>query len=470
MGLYLNGKLVGISLPQQNSGGGDIITATNNTGSAISAGDKVWINQEGTDYKLIDFYKKYYNNFNVVGSPSIDRDVGYSGNFSGSSYLRLPEKFNPGNNTWEVVTCITTLNSIRTNKETHFFGCYTDDNSFVVTLKYISGSFYLTCYLSSNGTTWDISLATITIPFTLGTKTWVKLAFTGTSYVLSSSTDGVNWSDTTITSNLSIAQNKYIYLGACWVPSDSYLQGSVDLSQSYIKIGGAIWWTPTENIMSGNITEDTLTGVADDNFTAGSTSLNVDYIGSSVGKVLTGYVVDQTKTNSTVTIYKNKSFECLFKVKKIDGNSDIHMVNTHEINTSIASFYIRNGNSRIWATAYNGSSEQYGYSYTIPDNNKWFYVKAYYDPSTLTVTYTWSYDKVTWTSIWSYTFSSSVWFNGNTSELELITYIGCKGGTSTWTGLTDLSECYFKVDDQIVWDGTTFTPGGSGQVKTVLPE
>ena len=44
MGLYLNGKLVGISLPQ--SGGGDIITATNIIGSSINKGDKVWLEEK----------------------------------------------------------------------------------------------------------------------------------------------------------------------------------------------------------------------------------------------------------------------------------------------------------------------------------------------------------------------------------------------------------------------------------------
>ena len=49
MGVYVNGKLVGISLPQQNSGG-DIITAKNTTGSAISADDRVWMDSENVIY------------------------------------------------------------------------------------------------------------------------------------------------------------------------------------------------------------------------------------------------------------------------------------------------------------------------------------------------------------------------------------------------------------------------------------
>lgn len=62
---------------------GSTITATNKTGSAITAGDKVWVN--GTD--IVPYEDT--PNFNVVGSPTIQNHV-VSG-FSTSDYLTLKE-------------------------------------------------------------------------------------------------------------------------------------------------------------------------------------------------------------------------------------------------------------------------------------------------------------------------------------------------------------------------------------------
>lgn len=273
------------------SGGGmDTVEATNYTESAISTGDKVWINQEGTDYKLVDFYAKIYNNFTKIGSPTINENTGLASGFSGSNYCKLPQAFNPGSSAWEAVVCLSAT-SISTSVETHFFGCYTDQNSFVMTLKYKNGLYYATCYLSSNGSSFDIALSTPDIPFSLNTKTWIKLQFTGTQYILSTSTNKIDWTSQTISSSLSIYPNRDVYFGACWIPNDSYLQGTIYLDETYIKINGEDWWTPTEDIISGNITEDTLTGTAAENIAIGGT-----------GDVEIGEIIEPLLGTKTITV------------------------------------------------------------------------------------------------------------------------------------------------------------------------
>lgn len=90
-----------------------VITATNNTGSAISEGDKVWINQDGNTYELVNYYSSVPN-FNIVGSPTIDNGV--ASGFSVNNYLKIPQKFNPGNNAWEVNLRFTTGSNVSTSQ------------------------------------------------------------------------------------------------------------------------------------------------------------------------------------------------------------------------------------------------------------------------------------------------------------------------------------------------------------------
>ena len=470
MGLYLGNKIITPSIVSQGSGGGETVTATNNTGSAISEGDKVWINKEGTDYKLVDFYKKYYNNFNVVGSPVIDRGIGYAYGFSVSNIIAVKNILDT-NYPWEIGLKFATSSNVTTRQKLNG-STIGVDYSFPTIEFGRDGVAKFRMDVSSNGTSWSIGDVIGTYTLLANTWYWVRFGWDGSEYYLDYSLDGETFTrDITIVNSTAAYQSSnYMGIGNdLFSTTSSYLKpflGSMDLSGCYIKSNNVVLWTPAENIISDNITGDTLTGIANDNFTAASTSLNVDYPGSYIGTVLTDYIVSQTKASTNITVYKDKSFECIFKVKDTGRSGEGALVDAWGVGKAETAFYIRNGSSRLWGVA-NPGAQQYGYTYTIPNINQWYYIKTFYDPSTHTITYYWSYDKNSWTTIWSYTFSSSTWFYGESSNnMELIVYIGFrKDNSAIYGGLTDLSECYFKVDDQIVWNGTTFAPGSTGDVE-----
>ena len=244
-------------------GGGEQIEATNNTGSNILEGDKVWIEPSGNDYNLINLHYAY-SNFTVVGNPSINTSTGVVSGFSQSSYLTLPQSLNPANSPWEVKLKFTTSNSI-TGGLFQTITSYSENGRFGICLLAAAGR--LDFAISSNGSSW---LFDRTTNFTLATNTtyWVKFGWTGTTYYLDYSTDGTNYTRD-ITENgttASYSSSNYTLLGIYSTNFKDGFSGTLDLSDCYIKVNNSIWWNP--RVIS--ITEDTLTGYAQENIASGS--------------------------------------------------------------------------------------------------------------------------------------------------------------------------------------------------------
>lgn len=246
--------------------GGNLITATNNTGAAVNTGDKVWIEPSGNNYNLINFRSALYNNFAVVGSPTINTSTGVVTNFSSSSFLRLQQAFNPGNSSWEVGL------KIKVNDTSNYKGIF---HSFK-TLNYDPGSFgiaflisngYFQIDISANGTDWFFYQNSSFLVQT-NTTYWIKIGWTGTEYYLDYSTDGTNYTrDISYSSTTPVySLNNYTNLGAYNAYTPFPFSGDVYLSDCYITVNDLIWWDPR----GIGITENTLTGFATENITSGS--------------------------------------------------------------------------------------------------------------------------------------------------------------------------------------------------------
>lgn len=78
------------------SGGGSVITATNTTGSSISAGDKVWITPNGSGYDIVNL-TKLQADFEPVGSPTIDYNTGIVSNLNNSNFIHVNKYLNSKN-------------------------------------------------------------------------------------------------------------------------------------------------------------------------------------------------------------------------------------------------------------------------------------------------------------------------------------------------------------------------------------
>lgn len=273
---------------------GDEITATNNTGSAITNGDKVWVNQSGGSYTLED-YNVYEINCDKYGSPTISNSV--ASNFSTSNYLLTKNIIDTQSyNSWEFNIKIRTPSDVYSGKTGYgYYFCGATDNG--GTYPDLNYSFLyqiyhnkFNMYLSSNGTSWDIPVsgdATI-----LGnTDYFIKLSFDGTQYILSFSTDGITYTTvSSATSSLKMHNDKISFGKAFSNSPDTSFSGSIDFSQSYFIADGVKIWDGYTASGRINAPDTALTGTAAENITIGGT-----------GDVEIGNVIEPTLGTKTIT-------------------------------------------------------------------------------------------------------------------------------------------------------------------------
>jgi hypothetical protein len=253
--IYIN--QAGKALASENC---DVVVATNTTGSAISTGDKVWIEPSGNNYNLINF-RAAYNNYTIVGNLTVNTSTGVATGFSLNNYLQLPTPFNPANQPWEVQVKFSSDNISQSLALFH-------------SMPYKSGGIYGIVFdiedskfvfgISINGSSWLFAQSGTYTPQS-NTVYWVKFGWTGTEYYLDYSTDGTNYTrDITYTSSTPAYQNNTAteFGLFSWNSYEGrYLNGPLYLEDCYIKINGLEWWNP--RVIS--ITEDTLTGYAQEN-------------------------------------------------------------------------------------------------------------------------------------------------------------------------------------------------------------
>ena len=233
-------------------------------------GDAWWIPEftsHTEKFYYVDCYK--YNNFTKVGSPTVDEDTGLVSGFSTSNYIQLRDAFNPANNPWEVQVKFTTSSNVTTAQEILHSRMGTGSSGkYGIGLSIDNTHFNFFC--SSDALDW---LFDIWGSYTVLTNTtyWVKFGWSGTEYYLEYSLDGE-----TYTRDITQASTSGVYspltssfIGVWNAGSFSKaFDGSIDLSQSYIKVGNDIWWEAKSEYTYNNFS---VIG-----------SLNIDYSTSAV--------------------------------------------------------------------------------------------------------------------------------------------------------------------------------------------
>lgn len=436
--------------------GSKTLTVINKSSSAVKKGDNVWIN-ESPDYSY---------NFYSIGSPTFDKNTGIVSGFSANDYIRLEKPFNPKNNTWEIKLKFTTGNDVSI-KQRIFHSCKGagETNRFGLCFSLYQGHFNI--FGSSDGSSWLFDLVG-SYAFLPNTTYYVILSFDGSKYSLKYSFDNIDYiedafhkSSSPIYSSLS-----YSYLGVYSGESlrEPFL-GSIDLSETYIKINDEIWWTPITKlpkeyyIVDGkDVTSSSLMGVASEDIAVGTKVANVENGGTEVDGIMSTYVANETKSDSII-VYKDKSFEGVFKLKASEWSKN----DNHFIQTEPNFFYVRGGSGYLWSVFKTASSEDY--TKTSFSNTGWIYFKVAYTSNMISWSY--SLDGKKYTSLKIKTGENSGFISGLSSFVFNL-YFGCKfGGTGyeTWNGQIDFNESYFKVDGETVWSGIKYINGGSGLVK-----
>lgn len=171
----------------------------------------------------------------IVGNPTITND-GISSEFSANDYLEI-SKFPTGVTNLEMVWKVK-FNSV---SYPQFF--YNSAPYYSCLIGTVSGK--LGFWLSNNTTSWDIieNAAGVT-PLLTDTWYYVKFTYDGETYKLYQSTDNSNWNlESSLVSTKTIGVNYdagRIGHGFNIYPASNT---TVDLKESYIKIGGAYFWT-----------------------------------------------------------------------------------------------------------------------------------------------------------------------------------------------------------------------------------
>lgn len=247
------------------------ITATNNSSSAVTSGDKVWINKEGTDYKLVNFLAQNTPNVTKMGSVTFTDDYIGSG-FSSSNYLKPNRTISEIGtaNSWEFVTKIymtltqSSGNGMIINQNTGNYG----ESGFMI---FVSGSNRFSFQFFDQSLN-PIAYIDSTISLQNNQWYWFKCEFTGTAYNGYISTDKETWTTigtATSTTKVHTPTNPWRF-GSSVVNSSFYLYGKIDFKETYLKINDEVAWNAIGYGMSGNITQDTFTGVASENIAIGS--------------------------------------------------------------------------------------------------------------------------------------------------------------------------------------------------------
>lgn len=177
-------------------------------------------------------------NATVVGSPTIKNGV--ASGFTTDNYLNLPNTFKPEGNSWEICFKVHTPSS---HTGEAIFCKYTSNTYYGLRLEIDANAkiYYLVSSTSDASFLFEGN-GTNTIP--TDTDVLIKFQFTGTKYIGQISTDnGKTWiTDKEYDSTTKMydwdSASTIGYFAGRGLP----FKGSIDLTQSYIKINNSIWW------------------------------------------------------------------------------------------------------------------------------------------------------------------------------------------------------------------------------------
>lgn len=200
----------------------------------LKAGSKVYI-PNGWDIGQVGIY----------GSPTIADGV--VNGFSASNYLTFSDNFRPDTNTWEMLFKVTTGSELSGSEEfvVAISNGFTHETRYGTRISISNGKFNFS--VTYDGTAWDIPVETATGVYDVQVNTtyYIKFEYTGSAYKLYYSLNGIDFiEDINIASSTPIYNSCTACLIGIW-NNGSFVKpflGSIDLSESYIKINDEIWW------------------------------------------------------------------------------------------------------------------------------------------------------------------------------------------------------------------------------------
>ena len=394
---------------------------------------------------------KYELNGREIGVLTFDEDTGILSGFNSNNYLQLQNPFNPEENSWEITFKVKTDNNISTYQD--LIGNYgaSYQNSPQIAISNSNFRIMIPTNPISSEKICDVSGSYTVLP---NTVYYIKLYFTGTAYCLDYSIDGETWvNDISFESSTTIgaATQGFIIGFNYWGSSASdYFYGTIDLSESYIKINDSIWWEGATLVTKNNQYAIISKGLSSNITTVGTPTISNDYI-----------MTNPTSSNylllNNANIGSNDYEACVkFRLTGFNGSSDWKY--TSLLMGTYFDMEVRKESSSSPITLYTNGDDSWSSSITGTSSlslNTWYWLKVVKSNGTKTMYY--STDGSTWIT------EGSVSDNGTYSINQL--YIG---GAPDWSadsflvGDIDLKETYIKINSvevPIFDNSTTYTIG-----------
>ena len=190
-------------------------------------------------------FNEGYSNLIKVGSPTIS-DSGIASNFSASNYFQLNNPFNPKSTLWSIFVKVTT-GAVNTNN--YILGNFGNTYTNAPQIGVVSTANWKIYLPTTNATTGINATGTYTV--LANTDYWLKIYYTGTSYCLDYSLDGINFiTDITLTSAYllrDVTEGFNIGFNQWSATSTEYWRGSIDLNSLIIRMNDKIVYSPAMN-------------------------------------------------------------------------------------------------------------------------------------------------------------------------------------------------------------------------------
>jgi len=192
----------------------------------IKINDELW--WEGTKYLL-----NYSVNGTIIGT--LNDNMGIISGFSDTDHLLLPNTLSTGDNNWEIVLKIKPVDTSTGGQDIAGYVGTTGGLSF-----YLSVDGELS-YHVGNSSTWVIE--PIFGYCNMNEWIWLKAKYENGTYYAYTSNDGTNYNLIQSISNTWKLQPGQMWIGDFATGGTHWFNGSVDLSECYIKINNKLWWT-----------------------------------------------------------------------------------------------------------------------------------------------------------------------------------------------------------------------------------
>lgn len=276
-------------------------------GSLTFDGD---IAQEGTDYtvvgNLLQLTNTDYTGFTQSNTISLNRSL---------DTFDIQNFFDPGNDSWELKFKMRTGPSINT---CYLLGAKKSNYSMLLGTYSGYGSQSFRIWLSSNGTSWDISDGNTTSNISANTIYFVKFGYDGTQYYLLISTDDITYTNKwSKTSTQKIAPVTNIFeVGHAWDNYEGAFNGILFMNDFEIVAGNIVIWTNNVNAVQVGDTVKINNGLGLADYKLNAFQNN------------TGYQNEFTSSATVKSIDIDKDNNVVYELENLNASSNKIKLNT----------------------------------------------------------------------------------------------------------------------------------------------